>query len=238
LRLVAFTALFRKPWFLFFKKWSIRIFLGFIALSILLVLLFKWVNPSYTFTMMGRKMASQKNNFEIQKTWVPIEKMGKNMQLAVICGEDQHFTEHHGFDFKAIRAAVAHNTNGGRVRGASTISQQTAKNVFLWNGRSYLRKGLEAWFTLLIEVIWGKKRIMEVYLNIAETGDGIFGTEAAARKYFGTSCNRLNRYQAAALASIFPSPRRWHIGRYPASLRQRNILTAMNNYGIQLNYLD
>jgi monofunctional biosynthetic peptidoglycan transglycosylase len=227
----------KKPWFLFVRRWTIRLSLGFIGLSLILVLVFKWVNPSYTPTMLARKIASPNKNFTIKKTWIPIEDMGRNVQLAVICGEDQHFTEHFGFDFKAIRAAASHNAHGGKIRGASTISQQTAKNVFLWNGGSYFRKALEAWFTLWIELIWGKKRIMEVYLNIAETGEGVFGAEAAAKKYFGTASKKLNGYQAAAIASILPSPRRWRIGHYPAAGRQGHILTAMHRYGIQLKYL-
>ncbi|MCC7298284.1 MAG: transglycosylase domain-containing protein, partial [Bacteroidia bacterium] len=124
-----------------------------------------------------------------------------------------------------------------KVRGASTISQQTAKNTFLWNGGGYFRKAFEAWFTFLIETIWGKKRIMEVYLNVAETGNGMYGIEAASQKYFGKPAKNLSASEAAAISSIFPSPKRWAIGRYPASSRQRLIYTAMTHYGIQLEYL-
>lgn len=225
------------PWVLFLRRWIIRLFLGFITLSLVLVLLFKWVNPGYTLTMLSRKWKSDKPGFVIKKEWKDLEYISPNMQLAVICGEDQHFCTHHGFDFAAIKNAMDNNEKGGPVRGASTITQQTAKNVFLWEGRSWVRKGLEAWFTLLIEWIWGKERIMEVYLNVAETGNGLFGAEAAAQQYFKTSAKKLTRYQAAAIASIFPSPRKWAIGVYPAAYRQNVILYAMNTYGIQLEYL-
>lgn len=230
----AFTKL---AWFLFLKRWLIRLFLGFITLSLILVILFKWVNPTWNVTMLSRKWNSEKEGFTISKTWVPIEKINKNMQLAVICGEDQHYCEHFGFDFDALQKAAANNAKGKAVRGASTISQQTAKNVFLWGGRSYIRKGLEAWFTLLIEIIWGKERIMEVYLNVAETGDGLFGVEVAAQKYYHTTAQMLSQTQAAAIASIFPSPIRWKIRSKVASRRQYLILKAMRYYGIELCYL-
>ncbi len=225
------------PWIIFIRKWVFRLVLGFLGLSLFLVLLFKWVNPPYTLTMLSRKMASDKKEFHVQKEWKDLNEISPNMQLAVICGEDQHFCSHNGFDFEAIKNAMDHNQKGGPVRGASTISQQTAKNVFLWEGRSWIRKGLEAWFTLLIETIWGKKRIMEVYLNVAETGDGLFGAEAAAKYYYHTTAQKLNKQQAAGIASIFPSPRKWRIGGYPASYRQNIILYAMTRYGIELTYL-
>lgn len=227
----------KKPWFRFVRRWSIRLFLGFVAISLFLVLLFKWINPFYNFTML-RKNWSGAPDYHIQKKWVPIEKISRSMQLAVICGEDQNFNEHFGFDFKALKAAAANNAKGRKIRGASTISQQTAKNVFLWGGRSYIRKGLEAWFTLLIETIWGKKRIMEVYLNVAETGYGLFGVEAAAQQYYTIPASKLGKKQAAAIASILPSPVKWKLSSYPAVRRQHLILHAMNRYGIQLKYLE
>lgn len=225
------------PWFLIVRRWVTRLVIGAFTLSLLLVFLFKWVNPVYTITMFSRKMGSDKKDFAIQKEWKNLDQISKNLQLAVICGEDQHFCTHSGFDFDAIKNAMVNNEKGKPIRGGSTISQQTAKNVFLWEGRSWLRKGLEAWFTLLIEYIWGKERIMEVYLNVAETGDGLFGAEAAAQHYFKVSAAHLRQSQAAAIASIFPSPRKWRIGYYPASYRQNIILYAMRNYGIQLEYL-
>ena len=225
------------PWIILVRRWIIRIVIGFITLSLFLVLLFKFVNPSWTLTMFSRKMASEKKEFHIQKEWKSLDEISTNMQLAVICGEDQHFGSHSGFDFAAIKSAISSNQRGGPVRGASTISQQTAKNVFLWESRSWVRKGLETWFTLLIEFIWGKQRIMEVYLNIAETGDGLFGVEAAANQYYGTSAKKLSVNQAAGIASIFPSPRKWRIGAYPASYRRNIIAYSMRHYGIQLEYL-
>jgi monofunctional biosynthetic peptidoglycan transglycosylase len=225
------------PWLILVRRWVIRILLGFISLSLFLVLLFKWLNPTWTLTMLSRKMANDKAEFHIEKEWKNLNEISRNLQLAVICSEDQHFCIHHGFDFAAIKNAMESNAKGGPVRGASTISQQTAKNVFLWESRSWVRKGLEAWFTLLIELIWGKERIMEVYLNIAETGEGLFGAESAAKKYFGVSASKLNIYQAAGIASILPNPRRWRIGGYPAAGRQGLIIYAMTHYGIQLEYL-
>jgi len=187
--------------------------------------------------MISQKMRVEKKGMVFQKKWVDIEQISTQMQLAAICGEDQHFTEHFGFDFHAISAAASHNARGKKVRGASTITQQTAKNVFLWNGGGYFRKAIEAWYTLLIEIIWGKKRIMEVYLNVAETGEGVFGVEAAANKYFHISASKLNTWHAVQIASILPSPRKWNMNKYPAYGRRHVILTAMNKYNIQLTYL-
>lgn len=229
------SALFQAAWYLFLRRWIIRVTIIFFTTTLLAVLLFKWVNPPTTLTMISQRLDRGE---ALKREWVPIEKISKNMQLAVICGEDGNFTEHHGFDFAAIKAAMKHNERGGKVRGASTISQQTAKNVFLWNGRSYIRKGLEAYFTVLIEFIWGKNRIMEVYLNVAETGPGIFGAEAAAQEYYNKSADALSKNQAAGIASIFPAPRRWKIGGYPAGGRQKLILRAMNRRGSALPYLN
>ena len=228
------SALFQAAWFLLIRRWVIRIAIIFFTSTLLVVLLFKWVNPPTTLTMISQRLDRGE---ALKREWVPIEGLSKNMQLAVICGEDVNFTEHHGFDFAAIKAAMKHNERGGKVRGASTISQQTAKNVFLWNGRSYVRKGLEAYFTVLIEFIWGKKRIMEVYLNVAETGPGIFGAEAASQEYYQKSAAALTKSQAAGIGSIFPAPRRWKIGGYPAAGRQKLILRAMNRRGSSLPYL-
>lgn len=227
-------SLFALPWMILFRKWILRLIVLFFTVSLFLTILFKWVNPGTTLTMISRKMKSENG---LQKEWIRIENISRNMQLAVICGEDQNFCDHHGFDLGAIKKAVEHNAKGGKIRGASTISQQTAKNVFLWEGRSYLRKGLEVWFTLLIEFVWGKERIMEVYLNVAETGEDCFGVEAASRRYFKKSANRLTKSEAASIASILPSPRKWKIWKYPANKRQQIILHAMNRYGIELKYL-
>ncbi len=143
------------------------------------------------------------------KRWVSIENMSPNIVQAVVAAEDQEFQSHFGFSIDAIQKAYKHNKKGKRIRGGSTISQQTAKNVFLWNKRSYLRKGLEAYFTVLIEVFWTKKRIMEVYLNVIEMGDGIYGIEAASLEYFGKPASKLTKSQAAAIAVCLPNPRKY-----------------------------
>jgi monofunctional biosynthetic peptidoglycan transglycosylase len=147
------------------------------------------------------------SHVRMEHKWVPIEKISKNLQLAVVCSEDQKFSTHFGFDLDAIKQAVADsNRKNKRLRGASTISQQTAKNVFLWPGRNWIRKALEGWFTVLIELMWSKERILEVYLNSIEMGNGIYGAEAASRHWFHTGATKLTKNQAAALAAILPSP--------------------------------
>lgn len=215
-------------------KWTFRIFVAFVIISVVWVFALKWVNPGSTLLMKSR----QGDGSTIEKQWVSIEAISKSMQLAVICGEDQRFCSHSGFDFEAIKKAAEHNKAGGKLRGASTISQQTAKNVFLWEGRSWLRKGLEAWFTVLIEFIWGKKRIMEVYLNVIETGKGTFGVEAAARKYYGISASALNGRQAAHISGLLPCPRTCGIYGGFASQRAQIIYYAMTYYGLKLEYLE
>lgn len=219
------------------RYYTLRSIYIFVGVSLFWVLLYKWVNPPGTFLMLSRKMSATAPDFKIKHQWVDIEKISPNLQLALIIGEDQNFTEHHGFDFDAIKKAMKQNAQSNRTVGASTISQQCAKNVFLWEGRSWLRKGLEAWFTMLIELIWGKKRIMEVYLNSIEMGDGIFGAEAAAKKYFGNSAAKLSASQAAKISSIIPNPRRFTIGSYFSNVRYASILFGMKQYGIQLKYL-
>jgi monofunctional biosynthetic peptidoglycan transglycosylase len=141
--------------------------------------------------------------------WVPLSEISINMQKAVIASEDGTFLSHNGFDFTAMKKAFKNNNRGRKLKGGSTISQQTAKNIFLWQGRSYLRKGLEAYFTLLIEVVWGKERIMEVYLNSIEMGEGVYGVEAAAQHWYGTSAANLTKNQAAGIAAILPNPRKY-----------------------------
>jgi monofunctional biosynthetic peptidoglycan transglycosylase len=175
---------------------------GFLALSLVWVLLYRFVAPPFTFTMWGDSSGAA-------RTWVPIERIDRNMIRAVIAAEDGKFCTHHGFDRDAIEAAMRRNAAGGRtIRGGSTISQQTAKNAFLWQGGGFVRKGLEAWFTLLMETTWTKRRIMEVYLNVAETGIGTYGVEAGAQRYFGHSADRLTPEEAARLAAILPLPKR------------------------------
>jgi monofunctional glycosyltransferase len=180
--------------------WAVKLVLGFVVLSLLLVLLFRFVPVPVTITMLMDERG-------ITKDWEPLSDIDRNMVRAVIAGEDGKFCTHNGFDREAIEEAIRRNAEGGRLRGGSTISQQTAKNVFLWQGGGYFRKGLEAWFTFLIETVWGKRRIMEVYLNVAETGIGTYGAEAGAQRYFGKPAARLSRSEAARMAAALPLPK-------------------------------
>lgn len=175
-------------------------------ICVLWVLLLRFVPPPVTWAMAGQTHEQD----AVQRTWMPLSRIASAMPLAVIAAEDQRFFEHHGFDLDAMQKALDHNEHSRRKRGASTISQQTAKNVFLWPGRTFLRKGLEAGFTLLTEGLWGKKRIMEVYLNVAETGNGRFGVEATAQRCFKRSASRLTTGQAALIAAVLPAPRRFN----------------------------
>jgi len=187
-----------------------RIFLVLLLLAVLgpplAVLAYKFVPPPITILMIEREVQGH----GLDHRWVPLDRISPAMVRAVIASEDARFCNHHGFDFAAIDKAIVHNEKRpGKVRGGSTISQQTAKNVFLWPGRSYVRKGVEAWFTVLIEAMWGKRRIMEVYLNTVEMGPGLYGVEAASRHYFHESADRLTPEQASRLAAILPSPLKW-----------------------------
>lgn len=185
--------------------WAGKGLLAFIAGSLLLVLLFRFVPPPFTLTMAG-DLAS---GHGITKSWTPLSRIDPDMARAAIAAEDSSFCSHNGFDYDAIAAAMYRNAKGGKVlRGGSTISQQTAKNVFLWQGGGFFRKGLEAWFTLLIELIWPKKRIMEVYLNVAETGIGTYGVEAGSQRYFGHSAGQMTRAEAARIAAVLPLPKK------------------------------
>lgn len=185
--------------------------LWLVAGSILLVLSLRWVPPVGSALMVERKLESWLDGqpIKLQREWHPWAQLPNDLKMAVIAAEDQHFAEHWGFDLDAIHAALKHNELGGTLRGASTLSQQVAKNLFLWSGRSWLRKGIEAWFTALIELCWSKQRILEVYLNTAEWGDGVFGAEAAARHHFGIGAASLSTRQASLLAAVLPNPRRW-----------------------------
>lgn len=186
------------------SRWIARAVVWFVGLSLVLTLLFKFVPVPVTLTMI-----MDPNGFE--KSWTPLSRIDRAMVDAVIAGEDAKFCRHNGFDTQAIEKAMERNARSNRLRGGSTISQQTAKNVFLWQGTGwtrYARKGLEVWFTFLIEQIWGKRRIMEVYLNVAETGIGTYGVEAGAQRYFGHSAAHLNRIEAARIAAALPAPKR------------------------------
>ena len=243
--------------FVFYRviKWIFRLLMAFIAISLLWVVAYRFINPPTTALMSSR---SSLYDIDCNQTWVDYQSIGNNIKMAVICGEDQRFKEHHGFDFKAIQKAIQHNMSGGKVRGASTISQQTAKNVFLWEGRSWVRKGLEVWFTALIELVWGKERILEVYLNIIEFGPSeelflkaktlraegsesekakiapVFGIEAASQFYFNTPCNNLTKTQAATLASILPCPSSCGMSSPFAYKHRLFILRCMRRWGKSL----
>ena len=187
----------------------IGLILIFLAASILAVAALRWIDPPYTAFMaqaQAAAWASRDSNYVFRHSWVDLDQISPNLPLAVVASEDQKFPEHWGFDVEAIEKAYALNQHSHKVRGASTISQQVAKNLFLWSGRSYFRKGLEAYFTILIESLWPKRRILEVYLNIAEFGTGVYGAEAAAQRYFHVTAARLTRSDAAILAAVLPNP--------------------------------
>lgn len=196
----------------FRKLLSLIKYLTILALS--LVLLFAFVPVPLTGVMIERHIQAWWNHnssYQLRHNWVPFEQISGAMKQAVVAAEDQKFPDHYGFDTEAIEKALVYNSKGRKVRGASTISQQTAKNVFLWTGRSWFRKGLELVFTGLIELAWGKERILEVYLNSVEFGPGIFGVEAAAQKFFKRPASQLNRHQAALLAAVLPNPLRFKV---------------------------
>jgi len=187
----------------------LMLLLACMLLSVGTVLLFRWVNPPSSSFMLRSRVAAllaRDPVYVFRQNWVSLQKISPNLPLAVVASEDQKFPEHHGFDVEAIEKAYALNQHSHRIHGASTISQQVAKNLFLWSGRSYFRKGLEAWFTVLIEGCWPKRRILEVYLNIAEFGSGIYGAQAAAQYFFHKSAARLTRSDAAVLAAVLPNP--------------------------------
>jgi monofunctional biosynthetic peptidoglycan transglycosylase len=192
----------------------LKLILWFFISTIAVVLIYRFLPPPVTPLMILRvfeQAADEKRDVRLTKDWVSLEEMSKSMPLAVITSEDQKFEEHYGFDLEAIEKAQQYNERhrGKKVKGASTISQQTAKNVFLWPNRSYIRKGFEVYFTSLIELLWSKRRIMEVYLNVIEMGDGIYGAEAASREYFGKPASKLNNAEAALIAACLPNPVRW-----------------------------
>jgi len=183
----------------------------FLVSTIVSVIVLRYIPPVVTPLMILRcvQQVWEGRTLKLKKDWVAFEKISPNLKRAVIASEDQRFLEHHGFDFDAIKKAIEHNQKSRKKIGASTISQQVAKNVFLWPSRSWLRKGVEAYFTLLIEVFWSKERILEVYLNVVELGDGIYGAEASAQHYYNVSAQKLSKDQAALMAAILPNPLKW-----------------------------
>ena len=187
-----------------FFGWLIRIVLGLILFSIVWVLAYRFVPPPITATMLGDFFAGR----GLSKDWMNLNEMDRDMVRAAIAAEDGKFCQHNGFDFEAIEDAMKRNASGGRIRGGSTISQQTAKNVFLWQGGGYARKGVEAYFTFLIENLWGKRRIMEVYLNVAETGIGTYGANAGSMRYFDHDASAMSPTEAARIAAVLPLPKK------------------------------
>ncbi|MBS0557856.1 MAG: monofunctional biosynthetic peptidoglycan transglycosylase [Proteobacteria bacterium] len=192
-------------------RWTWRLALGWVVLTWLVVAVLRFVPPPTSAFMLERRIAAWRageKNFALRYHWVPWREISPQLPIALIASEDQKFPTHHGFDVQAIQDALDEADAGERLRGASTISQQTAKNLFLWSGRSFVRKGLEAYFTVLLETTWPKRRILEVYTNIAEFGDGIYGADAAARTFFREAPAQLDGYQSALLASVLPNPKR------------------------------
>jgi monofunctional biosynthetic peptidoglycan transglycosylase len=217
------------------KRFIWKAMLWFFGLSILSVIVFKWVPVPFTPLMITRAIDQKIDGKEMtcSHDWEPIENISTNLQKAVIASEDGNFLKHSGFDFTAMQKAFKNNNRGKKLKGGSTISQQTAKNVFLWQGRSYVRKGLEAYFTVLIELIWGKERIMEVYLNSIEMGEGVYGAEAAAKYWYKTDAKSLTKRQAAGIAAILPNPRKFKASNSSSYIEKRKgkIVKVMRHIG-------
>ncbi|HKJ49506.1 MAG TPA: monofunctional biosynthetic peptidoglycan transglycosylase [Christiangramia sp.] len=214
-----------------FFKFIFKILLGLILFSVLIVVVYKWVPVPFTPLMAIRYFENPEE--PIEHDWEPIENISRHLQLAVISSEDQNFENHSGFDFEAIQKAMEDNRSGRKIRGASTISQQTAKNVFLWPSRTWFRKGMEAYFTFLIETIWSKERILEVYLNSIEMGKGIYGAQAASQYWFKKDASQLGPYEAAAIAAVLPNPREYRANPASNFIQKRKnwIVRQMQNYG-------
>lgn len=227
------------------RRFLVKAILWFFGLTILSVIVFRFVPVPFTILMVQRcieqKIAGKE--MTLRKDWVPLDKISNKLQLAVVTSEDQNFLWHHGFDFEAIEKAMKYNEKQkkrkrSKMRGASTISQQTAKNAFLFPARSFVRKGLEVYFTALIEIFWSKQRIMEVYLNVIEMGDGVYGAEAAAQHYFRKPASKLTAPEAALIAAVLPNPRKYNAGKPSGYVlrRQGFILGQMAAWGGKLDY--
>jgi len=237
-----YSNIMRGPWYF---RWIKKIGFWFFVVSFSWVLIYKWIPVPLTFFMFQRCIVQKYNGEEmrLKKNWKPIEDISNHLQLAVVCAEDQNYLTHSGFDLKAIKRAVDFNDKmedlgKNKRRGASTISQQTAKNVFLWHGRSFIRKGFEVYFTALIEVMWSKKRIMEVYLNVIEFGNGVYGAEAAAKSYLNKSAKNISTNEAALMAVVLPNPRKFSIAKPSAYIKKRQNWCAkqMRFWGGRLVY--
>jgi monofunctional biosynthetic peptidoglycan transglycosylase len=230
-------------WGVYFRRLFIKLTLWFFGITIGITILYAFLPVPITPLMVQRcwqQSWDDTRQLRLEHDWVSFEAISPHLQLAVVCAEDQDFLEHEGFDFEAIEKAYKYNQNHKRKRGASTISQQTAKNVFLWPSRSWLRKGFEVYFTFLIETVWSKKRIMTAYLNSIEFGDGIYGAEAAARHFFNKSAKELNRQEAALLASVLPNPIIFKVDAPTGKVKERQqwILGQMRMWGGKIDYDD
>jgi monofunctional biosynthetic peptidoglycan transglycosylase len=240
------TALFTKLFvWSFIWKWIKRLVLAFFIISITWVILLRWIPVPLTFYMVQRcvQQKAEGHEMKLKKDWVSRDEISPYIQLAVVCAEDQNYLKHNGFDYGAIRKALKFNEKMEKKgkekrRGASTISQQTAKNVFLWHGRSWIRKGFEVYFTFLIETLWSKERIMEVYLNVIEFGDGVYGVEAASKEYLNKPASKLSARDAALMAVVLPNPRKFSIASPSAYTRKRQAwcLQQMKYWGLELDY--
>ncbi len=221
-----------RGFFIWFAIWLLRIVVSLIISSVAVVIAYKWVAPPITFTMIERRMAATDSSPEFLYEWIPIEEVSPFVPLAVVASEDQLFPVHSGFDLKAIEKALESNKKTNRIRGASTISQQVAKNLFLWQGRSWVRKGLEVYFTVLIEFFWDKERILEMYINVAEMGDMTFGVGAVATRYLKKLPFKITRHESALIAAVLPNPLKYKIaqpsryvlGRQKWVIRQMGLL--------------
>jgi monofunctional biosynthetic peptidoglycan transglycosylase len=224
------------------RRTLLYLVLAWFVITIALVLAMRWINPfTSAFIVEDRITATVDHDpaYKYRHAWVGWSQISPWMKLAVICSEDQRFPDHNGFDLKQIDDAMRKHENGGRLRGASTISQQTAKNIFLWSGPSWIRKGFEVYFTLLIELLWSKQRILEIYLNSAEFGRGVFGVGAASSSFFHKPASQLNAYEAALVAAVLPSPKRFHAEAPSNYIKQRAawIMGQMQHLG-GTSYLD
>ena len=221
-------------------SYLLKVMLWFIGVTIFWVLLYKFLNPPITFLMVERgfERNADGREWKLEKKWRDFDELSFNLKKAALAGEDSRFMTHYGFDLEAIEKAFKRNKQGKKIRGGSTISQQTAKNVFLWPGRSYVRKAFEAYFTVLIELLWSKERILEVYLNVIETGDGIYGMEKACQKYYGKSAEDLTKSESALLIAVLPNPIKWTPAKPTAYIyyKQSLILRNMRNLkGLKFN---
>jgi monofunctional biosynthetic peptidoglycan transglycosylase len=215
-------------------RWLLALPVLFLFATAIQVLVLRFVDPPFSAFMMARQFRAVGEGdwtFRVAYDWRDLDEMSATLPVALVAAEDQNFASHHGFDFKAIEKARAHNARGRKVRGASTISQQLAKNLFLWSGRSWIRKGVEAWYTLLIESLWPKWRILEVYANVVEFGDGIYGAQAAGRSFFRKDATRLTAAESARLAAVLPNPKRYNAARPgPYVQRRANAIQRQMRY--------